>query len=197
MNFSTSPAWLFKTDKPVTYPADPNQVFGTTPGNRTARSHRQGVGRLLRAAGELVCQRRIHRRERRRHESGYHYKFPVWEVLNEVDYEHKMTPEQYTTLRCDRERDSCRVAGDKVHGHGAGLSQPTPGVLRVLPESSEPQARHSARHDLVSLLCLAMAGQNLRLAVHILRSGSRISEHGAVYRGDPQAPFASDEDRSG
>jgi len=27
MNFSTMPTWLFKTDKPVTYPADPNQVF--------------------------------------------------------------------------------------------------------------------------------------------------------------------------
>ena len=31
-----------------------------------------------------------------RHESGYHYKLPVWEVLNEVDFEHKMTPAQYT-----------------------------------------------------------------------------------------------------
>ncbi len=31
-----------------------------------------------------------------RHESGYHYKFPVWEVLNEVDFEHTMSPEQYT-----------------------------------------------------------------------------------------------------
>lgn len=26
MNFSTIPAWLFKTDKPVTVPVDPNQV---------------------------------------------------------------------------------------------------------------------------------------------------------------------------
>ena len=31
-----------------------------------------------------------------RHESGYHYKFPVWEVLNEVESEHSTTPEQYT-----------------------------------------------------------------------------------------------------
>src|SRR5487761_1138455 len=27
MNFSTIPAWLFKTSKPATYPKDPNQVF--------------------------------------------------------------------------------------------------------------------------------------------------------------------------
>ena len=26
MNFSTMPAWLFRTDKPVTWPDDPNQV---------------------------------------------------------------------------------------------------------------------------------------------------------------------------
>ena len=26
INFSTTPAWLWKTDKPVTYPDDPNQV---------------------------------------------------------------------------------------------------------------------------------------------------------------------------
>ena len=27
LNFSTIPAWLFKTEKPVTYPADPDQVY--------------------------------------------------------------------------------------------------------------------------------------------------------------------------
>lgn len=27
MNFSTIPAWMFRTDKPVTYPDDPDQVY--------------------------------------------------------------------------------------------------------------------------------------------------------------------------
>ena len=27
INFSTIPAWMYKTDKPVIYPDDPNQVF--------------------------------------------------------------------------------------------------------------------------------------------------------------------------
>lgn len=31
-----------------------------------------------------------------RHESGYHYKIPYWEVFNEIDVEHQPTPEQYT-----------------------------------------------------------------------------------------------------
>ena len=32
------------------------------------------------------------------HQSGHHFKFEYWEVLNEVDFEHKMTPEFYTAL---------------------------------------------------------------------------------------------------
>jgi hypothetical protein len=32
----------------------------------------------------------------KRHESGYHYTFPYWEVLNEVESEHHTTPEDYT-----------------------------------------------------------------------------------------------------
>ena len=61
INFSTIPAWMFKTDKPVKYPADPNQVFWDyTAGHRTARSHRKGTGRLLWTPGELVYQGRIH-----------------------------------------------------------------------------------------------------------------------------------------
>jgi len=34
----------------------------------------------------------------KRHESGYHYSIPYWEVLNEVDFEHHMSPETYTRL---------------------------------------------------------------------------------------------------
>jgi len=33
---------------------------------------------------------------RKRHESGYHYSFPYWEILNEVEAEHRTTPEDYT-----------------------------------------------------------------------------------------------------
>jgi len=32
----------------------------------------------------------------KRHQSGHRYNIPYWEVLNEVDYEHAMTPQQYT-----------------------------------------------------------------------------------------------------
>jgi hypothetical protein len=34
----------------------------------------------------------------KKHESGYHYSIPYWEVLNEVDFEHQTSPEAYTKL---------------------------------------------------------------------------------------------------
>jgi hypothetical protein len=37
LNFSTIPAWMFKTDKPVAYPADPDQpVWDYTQGTEPA-----------------------------------------------------------------------------------------------------------------------------------------------------------------
>jgi hypothetical protein len=97
MNFSTMPAWLFKTDKPVTYPADPDQpVWNYTQGaelrDPTGKEMADYYERLVNwyVNGGFTDENGV------RHESGYHYKFPVWEVLNEVDSEHSMTPENYT-----------------------------------------------------------------------------------------------------
>ncbi len=97
MNFSTIPAWLFKTDKPVTYPADPNQVVwnytqGTELRDPTGKELGDYYGRLVSwyVNGGFTDENGV------RHESGYHYKFPVWEVLNEVEGEHSTTPEDYT-----------------------------------------------------------------------------------------------------
>jgi hypothetical protein len=97
MNFSTMPAWLFKTDKPVTYPADPNQVVwdytqGTELRDPTGKELGDYYGRLVSwyVNGGFSDENGV------RHESGYHYKFAVWEVLNEVESEHSTTPEDYT-----------------------------------------------------------------------------------------------------
>ena len=97
MNFSTIPTWLFKTDKPVTYPAEPNKVVwdytqGTELRDPTGKELGDYYGRLVSwyVNGGFTDENGV------RHESGYHYKFPVWEVLNEVEFEHHTTPEQYT-----------------------------------------------------------------------------------------------------
>jgi hypothetical protein len=62
----------------------------------------------------------------KRHESGHHYKIDYWEVLNEVDLEHNISPETYTHLY-----DAVVVAIHKVDPQvkfvGLALSFPSQG----------------------------------------------------------------------
>jgi hypothetical protein len=97
VNFSTIPAWLFKTDKPPIYPSDPNKVDwdytqGTELRDPTGRQLGDYYARLVSwyVNGGFADENGL------RHDSGHHYSLPYWEVLNEVDFEHTMTPEQYT-----------------------------------------------------------------------------------------------------
>ncbi len=97
MNFSTIPAWLFQNDKPVTYPDDPNEVDwrynqGTELRDPTGKELGDYYARLV----SWYTKGGFADENGRLHPSGYHYSFPIWEVLNEVESEHKMTPEQYT-----------------------------------------------------------------------------------------------------
>jgi len=97
VNFSTIPAWMFKTDKPVKYPDDPNQVFwdytqGTELRDPTGKELGDYFGRLV----SWYTKGGFNDENGKRHESGNHYTLPYWEVLNEVDFEHQTTPEDYT-----------------------------------------------------------------------------------------------------
>ena len=57
INFSTIPAWMFKTDQPVNYPEDPNQVFWNyTQGTELRDPERERTRRLLWPPGELVTK---------------------------------------------------------------------------------------------------------------------------------------------
>jgi hypothetical protein len=97
MNFSTIPAWLFKTDKPVTFPADPNHVFWDyTQGTELKDPSGGELGNYYARLVSWYTKGGFIDENGKEHTSGYHYTFPIWEVLNEVDFEHKMTPEQYT-----------------------------------------------------------------------------------------------------
>jgi len=99
MNFSTIPNWIFKTektDKPSVYPVDPDEVTwdyeqGTELRDPTGKELGDYYGRLVSwyAKGGFTDENGV------RHESGYHYNLPVWEVLNEVDFEHKTTAQNY------------------------------------------------------------------------------------------------------
>ena len=99
LNFSVIPQWMFKTEKPIHYPSDPNQVTweyqqGTELRDPSCREVADYYARLVRwyTEGSFIDE------SVNRHESGHHFKIDYWEVFNEVDFEHQMTPETYTRV---------------------------------------------------------------------------------------------------
>jgi hypothetical protein len=97
INFSTTPQWMYKTDKPVPYAKDPNQVDwdyggGTQLRDTTMKELTDYYARLVSwyTKGGFTDEMGKY------HKSGYHYDIPYWEVFNEPDYEHNNTPETYT-----------------------------------------------------------------------------------------------------
>jgi hypothetical protein len=124
VNFSTIPAWMFKTEKPVTYPQDPNEVFwgytqGTELRDPTGRELGEYFGRLVSwfTKGGFTDENGM------RHDSGYHYTFPYWEVLNEIDFEHNTTPEDYTK-RYDAIVEGIRKVNPETKFVGLALAAP-------------------------------------------------------------------------
>ncbi|MFI5092904.1 MAG: glycosyl hydrolase family 39 [Candidatus Acidiferrales bacterium] len=99
LNFSTIPQWMYKTDKTVAYPDDPDKVVwdyeqGTELRDPSFKEVADYYARLL----SWYTKGGFTDELGKRHESGYHYSIPMWEVLNEVDFEHVMTPQTYTGL---------------------------------------------------------------------------------------------------
>jgi hypothetical protein len=97
VNFSTTPQWMWVTPKPVPYPSDPDEVTwtytqGTELRDPTGKELGDYYGRLV----SWYVNGWFTDEYGKRHESGHHFTIPYWEVLNEPDFEHKMTPEQYT-----------------------------------------------------------------------------------------------------
>lgn len=99
LNFSTIPQWMFVSDKPTSYPEDPNQVTwdyeqGTKLRDPSMKEVADYYARLL----AWYTQGGFTDEFGKRHESGYHYSISHWEVLNEVDFEHHFDAESYTRL---------------------------------------------------------------------------------------------------
>jgi hypothetical protein len=124
INFSTIPAWMFKTDRPVKYPDDPNQVFwdytkGTELRDPTGKELGDYYGRLV----SWFTKGGFTDENGKRHESGYHYTFPYWEVLNEIDFEHNTTPQDYTR-RYDAIVEGIRKVSPETKFMGLALAAP-------------------------------------------------------------------------
>ncbi|MES2277490.1 MAG: glycosyl hydrolase family 39 [Bacteroidota bacterium] len=99
INFSTIPVWMFKTDKPVVVDEDPDAVNWVYNQGKELRDPSMKelagyFGRLLSwyTKGGFTDELGKY------HKSGHFYKIPYWEVLNEPDLEHKISPEMYTKM---------------------------------------------------------------------------------------------------
>ena len=64
----------------------------------------------------------------KRHDSGHHYKIDYWEVLNEVDGEHSMTPQTYTRVY-DAIVEAIHRVDPKMKCVGMGLGGEPQGIL--------------------------------------------------------------------
>jgi hypothetical protein len=125
MNFSTIPQWMFKTDKPVPYPADPDEVAwhyeqGTELRDPSMKELGDYYNRLVSwyVDGGFTDENGV------KHTSGYHYKFPIWEVLNEVESEHNTTPQLYTA-EYDAIVDAIHRASPETKFMGMALGGPS------------------------------------------------------------------------
>jgi hypothetical protein len=124
-NFSTIPPWMFKVDKLVPYPENPDQPIwnyqiGTELRDPSLKEFGDYFARLVAwytrggFADELG----------KAHRSGYQYKVDFWEVLNEPDFEHNTTPEQYTQ-RYDAMVTAIRTVAPEMKFVGMSLAMPS------------------------------------------------------------------------
>jgi len=83
LNFSTIPSWLFKTDKPVTYPTDPDLVnWDYTQGKELRPGGLQDLADYYARLVSWYTQGGFTDKQGKRHASDFHFRIPYWEIFN-------------------------------------------------------------------------------------------------------------------
>jgi hypothetical protein len=125
LNFSTIPAWMFTTLKPVTYPQDPDQaVWEYTQGTELRDPSLKELGDYFARLVSWYVNGGFTDELGKRNDSGHHLKVDFWEVLNEPDIEHSTTPEQYTA-RYDAVVTAIHRIAPSIKFVGLGLAFPS------------------------------------------------------------------------
>ena len=124
INFSTIPAWMFKTPKPVPVPSDPNMAdWDYNQGTELVDPSGAQLGGYYRRIASWYTQGGFTDERGVVHKSGHHYELPLYEVLNEVEAEHSMTPAQYAQ-RYDAIVGGIRAVSPKTQFMGLALADP-------------------------------------------------------------------------
>ena len=126
MDISTIPQWMWKTAKPVPYPVDPDEItWDYEQGTELRDPSMKEVADYWARVASWYTKGGFTDEYGKWHESGFHFKFAYWEVLNEVEFEHSMTPEFYTALYDAIVTEVRKVAPDmKFVGMALGPSGP-------------------------------------------------------------------------
>lgn len=125
INFSTIPQWMWETPTAVRYPADPDQAIwnyeqGTKLRDPSMKEVADYYGRMV----SWYTQGGFKDEYGKEHPSGHHYKIAWWEILNEVEFEHHMTPEFYTHIY-DAISGAIHNADPKIKFVGMALGGPS------------------------------------------------------------------------
>ena len=124
-NFSTIPPWMFKSDKLVPYPEDPDEpIWFYQQGTELRDPSLKELGDYFARLVGWYTQGGFEDEYGKFHHSGHHYKIDYWEVLNEPDFEHNTTPEQYTQ-RYDAIVSAIRSVAPEMKFVGLSLAMPS------------------------------------------------------------------------
>jgi len=125
LNFSTIPQWMFKTDKTVDPPSDPNEVdWNYEQGTEVRDPSMKEVSDYYARLVGWYTRGGFNDELGHRHDSGHHYKIDYWEILNEPEYEHAITPQMYTRLY-DAVSKSIRRVSPQIKFVGMSLATPS------------------------------------------------------------------------
>ncbi len=99
INFSTTPAWMWKTGSVVAYPDDPYQTcWNYNEGTQLRDTTMQELAGYFARLFSWYTKGGFTDELGKWHKSGHFYKIPYWEVLNEPDLEHRISPQLYTKM---------------------------------------------------------------------------------------------------
>ncbi|MGD0578641.1 MAG: glycosyl hydrolase family 39, partial [Bryobacteraceae bacterium] len=127
-NFSTLPQWMFRTPQPVPYPKDPDEITWkyTQASELRDPSLKEIVDYYHRLASWYI-KGGFSDEAGKWHESGHHLKVAWWEVLNEIEQEHEISPAQYNAIY-DAVVEDLRKLDPEMKFSGLALAGPGSGA---------------------------------------------------------------------
>jgi hypothetical protein len=135
VDFSTIPQWMIVTDKPVTYPKDPNEIhWGYSPGNKFRDTTLKELVDYYHRLVSWYTKGGFTDEYGKYHKSGYHFKIDYWEVLNENDQDtqHLFSPQELTRIYDAVVADLHKLNPDMKFS----------GLALAFPEKGEPYVEH-------------------------------------------------------